>query len=183
MRCFIAVETTPEARRELGRLQQALRPLAPGVRWVRPEAMHLTLAFLGEVDGEFAAAAREPLAAAGAGHRAFTARLAGLGAFGSPSRARVLWVGLDRGRDELVRLARSVNDALRTVGFRPEDRPFSPHLTLGRLREPTDLAAVTGRAFATSEFPVGRVVLIKSELRPEGPHYTELGAFPLAARA
>ncbi|MFO7675282.1 MAG: RNA 2',3'-cyclic phosphodiesterase [bacterium] len=183
MRCFVAVETSPEVRRDIGRLQQELRACAPGVRWVRPEAMHLTLAFLGEVDADFVAAARGPLAAACAGHAAFAARPAGLGAFGSPRRARVLWVGMDRGRDELVRLARSVNDALRAVGFRPEARPFSPHLTLGRLREPADLSAATAREYAAREFAVERVVLFESELRPEGPRYSALAEFPLAARA
>ncbi|HDQ99237.1 MAG TPA: RNA 2',3'-cyclic phosphodiesterase [candidate division WOR-3 bacterium] len=95
MRCFLAVETTDELRQELGKLQRELSGRVPGMRWVRPEQMHLTLEFFGEVAESFPVRAAESLAAACAGHGVFQARLAGLGAFPAPHRARVLWVGME----------------------------------------------------------------------------------------
>lgn len=145
--------------------------------------MHLTLVFLEEVAEDFADATAGPLAAACAGHRAFNVRLSGLGAFPGPQRARVLWVGLERGREEMVGLQRSVAAALEPLGYRPEKRGFSPHLTLGRLRVPADLTRVIATDFPETGFPVERVVFIRSELRPDGPLYTELAAFPLASPA
>lgn len=183
MRCFVAVETTPEVRRELGQLQRELAAEASGVRWVRPEQMHLTLVFLGEVADGFADAVRQPLAVACSSHRVFEAQPGGIGAFPVPRRARVIWVGLKRGGDELVRLQHSVAAALGPLGFRPEERPFSPHLTLGRFRVPVDLSGATAREFTASTFPVRRIVLIRSELRPDGPRYTGMADVPLAASA
>ncbi|MFO7638814.1 MAG: RNA 2',3'-cyclic phosphodiesterase [bacterium] len=188
MRCFLAVETTDETRRLLDRLQRRLAGIIRDIRWARAEQLHLTLEFLGEVTDGFPAAAAGPLATACAGHPAFPARLAGLGAFPDPRRARVLWVGIGQGRAELIRLQRSVAAAVAAIGHQPERRPYSPHLTLGRLRRAADATpAVTAKTtlplleqLAALEIPVQRVILIRSELRSDGPHYTEIAAFPLA---
>lgn len=187
MRCFLAVETTSEVRQELGKRQRELSGKVPNIRWVRPEQMHLTLEFFGEVDESFPASVAGPLMAACIGHGVFEVRLVGLGAFPASHRARVLWVGVEAGREDLVEVQRSTGTALKSVGVQIEDRPYTPHLTFGRLRMPTDLSALVARehtgvqavSLAGSPFPVTRVVLIKSELRPEGPCYTELASYPL----
>jgi 2'-5' RNA ligase len=183
VRSFVAVEIPDAIRSEVGRLQQDLKRSAEGVRWVRPDRMHLTLVFLGEVENDYAEPAAGPLAEACGEHGAFEAALGGLGAFPNPSRARVAWVGMKQGGDALVRLQASVSRALEGMGYQPERRRFSPHLTLGRLRMPGDVSRLVGRDFSGTRFTVERVTLFKSVLRPEGPQYTRLADFPLAQPA
>ena len=181
MRCFVAVDVSERAREQVGRLLGALRPSVPGVRWVRPDRMHLTLVFLGEVDDRFVDRARQALEGATSGAAPFRARLGGLGAFPSPGRARVVWVGMKEGRDALCGLQQRVESALEGAGYRPERRPFSPHLTLGRLRTPGDVAPACAVDFTSDGFNIDRVVMYRSVLAPEGPEYTRLAEFPLAA--
>jgi 2'-5' RNA ligase len=80
----------------------------------------------------------------------------------------------------LAALHRAVNDALRAVGFQPESRPFSPHLTLGRLREPADASFARGVQFESPAFTIDRLILFRSVLRPEGPEYSRLAEFVLS---
>jgi 2'-5' RNA ligase len=181
VRSFVAATVSDGARSQTAALLAELRGMAlPGVRWVGPEQMHLTLAFLGEVTQEFIEAARGALASAVAGVRAFDAQLGGLGAFPSLGRARVVWVGMKQGRDGVVHLQREVVRALAGVGYVPEARLFSLHLTLGRLREPADVTTVEAVRFESERFRIDRVVLFQSVLRPEGPVYTRLSESRLA---
>nr|PZN39224.1 MAG: RNA 2',3'-cyclic phosphodiesterase [Bacillota bacterium] len=124
------------------------------------------------------------MAEAVAGVAPFTLAVAGVGAFPRPDAARVIWAGCGDGREALVALAERVERALVAAGFPPEPRPFSPHLTLGRVAQgglTRDLAAAVAaardRAFGT--LPVRTVVLYRSDLRPDGPIYTPLATFPL----
>ena len=180
MRCFVAVDVSDRAREQIGEFQRSLKSGAGGVRWVKPDRMHLTLAFLGEVTDEFADSVKMVLPEAVTGLSTFQSRLHGVGAFPSPGRARVVWVGIDQGKEELVRLQQAVVAGLTQVGFKPERRPFSPHLTLGRLRQPADVSALVEREFTSQGFMVDRVVLYQSILKPEGPDYTRLAEFELA---
>ena len=182
MRCFLAVETTPEVRRGLLSLQERITADRKDIRPVRPEQLHLTLVFLGDVADDLPTAIAGPLTEACAGQSVFRLQFAGLGAFPQPRRARVLWVGVEQGRTEIVRLQRSIAAGLASVGCRIEQRPFSPHLTIGRLRFPADLAGVVGTAYPGDEMPVERVVLMRSELRSDGPRYTELAEYRLNAK-
>lgn len=183
VRAFLAVEVSDEARGQVAAMLSDLRVRrGPQVRWVKPDVMHLTLVFLGEVPEGFIRSADERLAGVLPQLPAFTCRLAGLGAFPSPQRARVVWAGVEAGRDALVALQRTAAKALERIGFEPERRPFSPHLTLGRLREPGDVSPLLGTQFVSECFPVGRVVLFQSVLRPQGPDYTVLHEYRLAAK-
>jgi len=183
VRAFLAVEVSEEARGQVTALLADLRARrGPQVRWVKPDVMHLTLVFLGEVPEGFIRSANERLAEVLPGVPSFGCRLAGLGAFPSPQRARVVWVGVDVGRDVLVSVQRQASRALERIGFQPERRPFSPHLTLGRLREPGDVSPLLDTRFASEEFSIGRVVLFRSTLRPQGPEYSVLHEYRLAAK-
>ncbi len=179
-RAFVAVEISEGARRQiadlLGRLGR--EPGVP-VRWVRPELMHLTLAFLGEVSGDFLESAKVRLADVTPQHRVLTMQLRGLGAFPSPARARVVWVGTEQGKDEVCALQAGVVKALRSAGYQPERRPFSPHLTIGRLREPGDVSRAVAVQFESEPFTVDSVVLFRSVLGPGGPAYSRLAELPL----
>ncbi len=179
-RVFVAVEIPAVVRQELaGLLVDLRRQSGTVVRWVKPEIMHLTLVFLGELPEMTVSRAGELAAATVAAVVPFACRLEGLGAFPSPERARVVWTGLDEGRSELSALQRLLSKSLQKIGYVPERRPFSPHLTLGRLRSPADVRSLVGQRFTSSSFTVERVTLFRSVLRPEGPEYTALGNFPL----
>lgn len=179
IRAFIAIEVSDSVRTELGRLVGMLgnRP-GPRVRWVRPELMHLTLVFLGEVGEDFVARAIRKLEQVTPNVPCFNCRFSGLGAFPSPARARVVWVGVGAGRDELRGLQSSIAVALEQLGFRPEGRAFAPHLTLGRLREPVDVRQLVEHRFDSGVFRVTGVKVFRSVLGPGGPEYTELALLP-----
>jgi len=180
-RSFIAIEVSEGARAQIGELLKDLRQ-EPGiaVRWVEPRLVHLTLVFLGEVTQGFLVSARLRLADAAKRHPRFALQLKGLGAFPHPRRARVVWVGTEEGREEACLLQADVAASLRSIGFQLEKRPFSPHLTIGRLRVPGDVSRVVTAHFESERFGIARVVLFRSVLGPKGPSYTSLAEFPLA---
>ena len=183
IRSFVAVSISEGARRQIGNLLgQLQREPGDAVRWVRPELMHLTLAFLGEVSGDFLESAKARLGEVAPQHKAFTMQLKGLGAFPSPGRARVCWIGTEQGKDEVCALQADVVEALRSVGYQPERRPFSPHLTIGRLRIPDDVSKAVAVQFESESFVIWRVVLFRSVLGPAGPAYSVLADFPLSSQ-
>jgi 2'-5' RNA ligase len=152
------------------------------VAWVGRDNFHLTLKFLGNVDPGRLEGIVAALGSAAAGCGPFELSVAGLGAFPSPTRPRVLWAGLDEGATEAARLAERVDGALAQLGFERETRAFSPHVTLGRVREPRrqpGLAEVLrGGGFGRQH--VDRLSLMQSTLSPRGARYTELAALPLS---
>jgi len=163
---------------------ESLRPVAAGVTWVAPENLHVTLKFLGGVEQPRLELVQAALARAVHGAAPFDLSVVGLGAFPSATRARVVWAGVVAGRGELTGLAASVEHELAPVGFPPEDRPFSPHVTLGRVREPrrnTELAAAFDREHAErfGVVRVDRLSLMRSDLSPRGARYSELSGHPL----
>lgn len=185
IRAFIAVTLDSKVIDEIAAASNQLRPEITGVRWVTPTNFHLTLKFLGSIDD----AAIEPI---GATLREqlrlfprFTINAKGLGVFPGPKRPRVLWVGLTG--DRLVSLASRVESALRPLGFKPEDRKFTPHLTIGRWRDADRAPKSLGRQlenWQTRDFGVSNVEsvkLIQSVLKPEGASYNHLIIVPLNA--
>jgi 2'-5' RNA ligase len=155
------------------------RAAGDGLRWEEGDRYHLTLQFLGPltrlapvVDG-LAAAVRE--------RAAFPFRLGGAGAFPTPGRARVVWVGAAAGGEELVGLAGAVSAALAPLGYET-DRPLHPHLTLARLKIPGDVGPVLvalGPEPVGEAFTVGEVLLYQSRLSAQGPAYSVLERFSL----
>lgn len=188
IRCFVAVELDDPARRELARVEDLLRRSGADVKWVDPGSLHLTLKFLGNVPPPAVTGVAAALANAARGQGPFAFSLAGVGAFPSLSRPRVVWVGVTEGRERLASLAASVEEALAPLGFAPEARGFSPHLTLGRSRSERGLAELRramedAKGFVGPSVAVERMVLFSSDLRPSGPVYRPLGTFPLRDQA
>jgi 2'-5' RNA ligase len=184
MRLFLAVFPPVELQRVAHGFIEALRRPGDGVSWVKPENLHYTLRFLGEA-GEDGARRVAEAAREAAGHsRRFTATLGGLGAFPDARRARVIWVGMSEGGDALVALARDLDRALAKRGFGAPDKPFSPHLTLGRVREPrrdwTAALAESCPADPPAGFTVDRICVVESQLNPRGSIYTVRAEAPLA---
>lgn len=179
MRLFLAVPLTEEARRAISQhLRQSLEHPLPG-RVVAPLNWHLTLRFLGEVEEARADRVVREVDAAARGP-AFGVRWGALGAFPRPRRATVLWLGMDRGEEEMARLAQTVEEAVEAAGFDPEDRPFRSHMTLSRLRPEQDVTAVLADVPTLGlTMPVDRVVLFQSHLGRGGPGYEERQVFPL----
>lgn len=183
IRAFIAVELTEEVRRAIASVQAAMqRRVAQGVRWVAPEAMHLTMKFLGEVSAAQVDAVSGAMLGSARECAPFEVALNGVGAFPNRQAPRVLWVDLNGEVQALARLAESLEAALEPLGFPREGRPFRAHLTLGRLRKGASLAArqaLTALLQRPPEVPaaamrVASLSLIRSVLRPEGPQYTTL---------
>lgn len=156
-----------------------------GVKWVRPDQLHFTMKFLGEVPADRVAAARRALGAAVSGVPAFDLVLSGLGAFPPGGPPRVVWAGCAEGREALVALAARVEREMAAEGFPAETRPFAAHLTLGRVKDPREARGLRERLVPHAADPFGRirvgeVVLFRSRLSPAGPSYEPLASLPLA---
>jgi 2'-5' RNA ligase len=179
VRLFVAVDPAPEV---IARIEQvmasALRPRAPGARWVHAAGLHLTLAFLGEVQGDLVPDLTAALTAVAAAHARFSLRFQGGESFGSPRRPRTLWVGVRGDVEALSALQRDVTAALVPLGHKPEERSFSPHLTLARSREPRgDPALAACREPLDVDFgetSIAAIRLYQSVLGPQGARYTAL---------
>ncbi len=185
IRAFIAVTLDPKVIDKIADASARFGPELPGVRWIAPGNFHLTLKFLGGIDEAMiepiGACLREQLRL----FQRFTINAKGLGVFPSPRRPRVLWVGLTG--DRLVSLASTVESALQPLGFAPEARKFSPHLTIGRWhqadRAPRSLLRQleNWKVCEFGESNVESVHLIQSVLSPKGAIYSRLVTVPLSA--
>src|SRR5918995_1389034 len=180
MRAFVAVFPPSVVRREA--LAWAKRWSSDDrMRWTRPENIHLTLKFLGDIRAEALDGIRDALGEACAQHASFDAVLAELGAFPSARRARILWIGVGAGSDRLRSLSADVDDALAPLGFEREKRPYVPHLTLGRVRGgPLNLDLPSGGG--GTRFRVGRIELMESRLAAKGATYRTVGNFILGGK-
>jgi 2'-5' RNA ligase len=140
IRSFVAIELPPEIKAGLKRIQDSLS-LAGGnsVKWVEPGNIHLTLKFLGNVGEDRLAAVSQALQDSADQISAFQLNFKGLGAFPNLNRVQVVWIGLGGQLDVLQALFRAVDENLESLGFPPEGRPFTPHLTLARARESASL--------------------------------------------
>jgi len=185
MRLFIAAEVPEDVKHEAAALRDRMGHM-PGIKWVEKGNMHLTLRFLGEVEERAAAGVRQALR--GVSFQPFEARAAGFGAFPSESRPRVLWIGLEPA-DRISSLHGSIDAALLPLGFPPDDR-FSPHMTIGRVRDSGDAGDLAGKIRELKQsasqlgkpFQVAGFVLKSSTLTPRGPVYADLESFGAVER-
>ncbi|HVP65667.1 MAG TPA: RNA 2',3'-cyclic phosphodiesterase [Anaeromyxobacteraceae bacterium] len=188
LRLFVALAPPPPVRRKLAAAQDRLRREAgrhaADVRWVDPSNIHLTLQFLGAVPEERLAAIRDAVAAVAAASRPLRLELRGAGGFPSARRPRVVFTSLAGDVEALARLVSDLGRQLGQLGFPPEERPFSPHLTQGRARDGRGAPGLGGAlAAAASDEPVPwraeEVVLFRSHLSPAGARYEALDRWRL----
>jgi RNA 2',3'-cyclic 3'-phosphodiesterase len=175
MRIFLAVFPPPNVQRTAATVIEALRKPGDGVSWVKPENLHYTLRFIGDVGGDGLRRVVEGAQAAAAQHTAFDAAFGGVGGFPATRRARVLWIGMASGGPELEALAASLERELRRKGFEHEHQKFTAHLTIGRVREPredwTDRLAKAATSLGDAPFRADRIAVVESALSPKGATY------------
>lgn len=188
-RLFIAVPLSDQVKHTLQGLQQLLKQEHHPVKWVAPETMHLTLQFLGEIDTDLVPQINDTVQHV-AGHSAcHTLKLANVGAFPHLRRPSVLWVGVGGQQELLVQLQVSLAQALASLGFSGEARPFCAHLTIGRVRRDATSQQQAQLGHTISALPqvhpiswtVTQVTLFQSELLQTGPRYTALYTVMLPA--
>lgn len=184
LRLFIAIELSPEVKQALGHLQEDLKRQLPPrvVRWTNPPGIHLTLKFLGDTPEDKAQAVGQGMQVAAASFDPFELHVAGFGCFPNPRQARVLWVGVPDLPKPLAGLQRAIDLQMARLDYVRETRPFSAHLTLGRVND--RLSAAERRALADlldrtkigdlGVVHVQEVILFKSDLQPGGALYTVL---------
>lgn len=189
VRSFVAIDLTGPVRESLGKQISRLAAIIPPgtVRWVRPEAIHLTLKFLGEVSQDSLGQIRELLELAASRRSPFAFQLRGLGCFPDNRKPRVLWVGVKEESGSLAGLQEALEAGFERLGYRREGRPFSPHLTLGRVREGAAIAAARAAGESVERSPtedygdirVDAIYLMRSDLRPTGAVYSRMAEIPL----
>ena len=188
IRTFIAIELPSDVKTTLNRLQIDLGANKNNsVKWVNPESIHLTLKFLGNVDTEAIPKISTAITIAVKNAKPFSLSLSELGAFPNTRSPRVIWVGLKGDTDMLSGLQKNLEQSLAAIGFLPENKPFSPHLTLGRVRNgvrPNQRRALAERLSVAKlktrpEMYVTSINLMKSDLTPQGAIYTQLSGISL----
>jgi len=187
MRCFIAIDIDANNRTGLGDLQQRLKSEVDikksDVKWVKPDNIHLTLKFLGEIRDEQVVDVCNITKEVAGRHESFELDIESVGHFGGRS-ARVLWIGTGKGRENLLELQKDLEQQLASAGFPPENRAYSGHLTLCRIRNSKagiKLAQLAGqyRDFKVGLIPADSITVYQSELTPTGPIYTILGEYKM----
>jgi len=187
-RTFIAVEVSAGMRHNAQVLQQTLAQVSPAIKWVRPDTLHLTLLFLGDVDDRALPEVCQHVQAVTHTLAPFPLHVAGLGAFPDWQHPKILWAGIRQGGEELRALHEGIAERLIPAGlYRPEGRPYTPHLTLGRVPPHADHVSLRRTLQKRREWEAGQtwideVVVFASILERQGPIHTPLFRSPLAAQ-
>ena len=181
MRAFVAIDLPDPIRAALAEAQQGFRSVCSDARWTRPEGIHLTLKFLGEISDVQAGQVVEALAQIGP-FDPFSVEVSGFGFFPQAQRPRVFWAGVVAPQ-ALAELAARVESHAESLGFARENRAFSPHLTLARFQvprpQPALLEAVADRATPSlGSLEVSEFFLFESKLSPLGAQYRKIMRFP-----
>lgn len=188
IRTFIGIDIGDEIRGRAGALQQQLARTGARVKWVEPHNLHVSLVFLGEIDERDLVAVCRAVEDASHREAPFTLRLGGVGAFPTPRRPKILWSGISEGVEPLRRLHRGLETRLLDLGvYRKEERGYTPHLTLGRIKSDGDGFALAQElpkllAWDGGQTAVHQVLFFSSELGKDGPEYAVLARGELGGR-
>lgn len=178
-RVFIALRIPDEVVAAIRRAQEELAHYRLKVRWVKPENIHLTLKFLGDLDPSHIDDVAAVVAKSTESRAPFMLAAKGVGVFPNIKRARVIWIGVEGQVTELIDLQQDLTSRLTTIGFPPERRRFSGHLTIGRTKGAIGASRLMKaldniRSFTSKSFPIERIIIYSSELQPSGPVYSAL---------
>ena len=182
MRTFIAIELPKEIKDSLSKVQDKLKTSGADIKWVSPQNIHLTLKFLGEIDDKKLDKITQILEEITKNSNPYPLRLSCVGAFPKINFPRVIWIGIDKGNTETKEIAKALEENIAKIGIPKEDRPFSCHITLGRVKSSlnreglvenlNNLANYTEKE--KLEFLVTKITLFESTLTPKGPIYEAL---------
>ena len=179
IRAFIAIELPGKIVSSIGKIQERMAVYGFRIRWIRPDNIHLTLKFLGDIETASINEIRRVMDESVRGQAPISLKAKGIGVFPGIKRPRVIWVGISGQLDLLVGLHKTLDEKLEAIGFPKENRPFRGHLTLGRVKAKIDpkkfgdtLNELGG--FESESFVADRIILFKSELKPTGAVYTKL---------
>ncbi len=182
-RCFIAIDLPGELKRDLVRVQDGMRAWPGRVKWVEEKNFHLTLKFLGDVDPPLLDRIGAGLAKVSQQHSKFALMISGLGAFPSLRRPKVIWAGVCDTDKYLYRIWRDIESEMVSIGLPAEERGFSPHLTLGRVKEAPPAPGLDKVVHSLSLddriVPVSEIKLMRSILSRSGPDYFYIKSFLL----
>jgi 2'-5' RNA ligase len=186
MRLFVAFELTHEVRDAVTKTTASLHPESPGARWSAPEAMHVTLKFLGQTDDQKLAALETALQQIGS-LESVSLRFRGVGFFPDEKGPRVMWCGVEASSN-IFDLVSAIEDALKPLGFEPESRRYVPHVTLARLNSARHVEKLVRAAapLKSYDFGTARVSefhLYESTLKKSGSEYRKLATFPFVTEA
>ncbi len=183
-RVFLAIDLPGDVKEQIVAIQNKLKFLLEGVRWVRPEGIHLTLKFFGDILSDDIAQISEVIENKTRDSVPMTFNTDKIGAFPNLERRRVLWLGMTGDTQKLLTLQQAIETGLEPHGFKREKRRFRPHLTLGRAKSSRGMilglseAVTTENNYNTGDFTAQGLTLFQSELKPGGAVYTELAYFP-----
>jgi len=186
LRTFIAINVPPAVLDTIARIQNRFKSLGLHASWVKPGNIHLTLKFLGDTDPDRIPGIQITLTETLASLARFQLSLDSVGVFPDTNNPRVLWLGLKDREGALETLQTGIEKALEQIGFPREQRPFSPHVTLARIKSPkgkkelkSELDALNRQGITPHPFDVGEIQLYESQLTPKGSIYTVLANFKL----
>lgn len=179
MRAFVAIDLARDIRVELAKLQERLRSSGSDVKWVEPSHIHITLKFLGDINQAQLEKSRESLSIIAKDFNLFYVSLSEVGAFPKLDYPRVIWAGVDKGREELILLNKRIEEIFEKSGFPKESRPYEPHITIGRVRSGKNKdrlkKIIMEHNFSLEAvMAVDKVTLYQSTLTTAGPIYTVL---------
>ena len=176
IRTFICVEIPESVKDRIAELQRHLRQIDSRASWTKPSNIHLTLKFLGDVNPPRIERVRRATERSTISISPFEIEVGGAGCFPSPRSPRVLWVGLAAIPDSLKQIHQRLEEELFREGFPRESKQFSPHLTIGRVRDPRNGSRLAeelqARGFESEKFQAREIIVMKSELKPSGSVYT-----------
>jgi 2'-5' RNA ligase len=176
MRTFIAVELPDEVKKNIIELVNELKEVGSAVKWVDEKNLHITLKFLGWVEDRKVDNVVELATKVAGGTGSFKAKFEGMGTFPSGKSPRVVWVGIGEGGEKLKKLANSLEETLASAGYRSEEREFSSHVTIGRIKESKGVDKLKEKMESIKDPKFGEALvdhidIMKSTLTPKGPVY------------
>ena len=179
IRTFIAIELPEKIGSAISKVQEGIRSYGFKIRWVRPENIHLTLKFLGNIKEADTEKVGKIVFESVKGYKPISLKAKGIGVFPGIKKPRVVWTGISDQLNLLTELQKTLDEKLEGIGFPKEKRPFRGHLTLGRVKAKIDPKRLSDALkefakFESESFSADRVILYKSELKPKGAVYTKL---------
>ncbi|MEK7742474.1 MAG: RNA 2',3'-cyclic phosphodiesterase [Nitrospirota bacterium] len=183
LRCFISLELPEELKKNIYGYIEKLKAAGADVKWIPPENLHLTLKFLGDTTEELLKSINERLISLSKSHDRFSLQISGAGAFPNIKYPRVVWLGV-HDSEEIIKLQHDIDESMAGLGFKRDEKQFTPHLTIGRVKSMRNKDALIKELATLKEVDFGKIeviniTLMKSELKPGGAEHFKLSEIPI----